>query len=77
MSNEFRQVDLMIGDAQRRRTTERKLQISEQSYAAGGDGFLCGATAWSWAKPFVSLAMAVAVSTHRPLLPAVRKAPQI
>ena len=36
MSNEFRQVDLMIGDVRRRRwTTERKLQIIEESYAAG------------------------------------------
>lgn len=34
MSNEFRQVDLMIGDVRRRRwTTERKLQIIEESYA--------------------------------------------
>ncbi len=33
MSNEFRQVDLMIGDVRRRRwTTERKLQIIEESY---------------------------------------------
>ncbi|WFP90749.1 IS3 family transposase [Ensifer adhaerens] len=36
MSNEFRQVDLMIGDVRRRRwTTERKLQIIEESYAPG------------------------------------------
>ncbi len=36
MSNEFRQVDLMIGDVRRRRwTTERKLQIIEESYAQG------------------------------------------
>lgn len=36
MSSEFRQVDLMIGDVRRRRcTTERKLQIIEESYAAG------------------------------------------
>lgn len=36
MSNEFRQVDLMIGDVRRRRwTTDRKLQIIEESYAAG------------------------------------------
>nr|ASK45959.1 hypothetical protein [Agrobacterium radiobacter] len=36
MSNEFRQVDLMIGDVRRRRwTTERKLQIIEESCAAG------------------------------------------
>ena len=35
-ANEFRQVDLMIGDVRRRRwTTERKLQIIEESYAAG------------------------------------------
>ncbi len=35
MSNEFRQVDLMIGDVRRRRwTPERKLQIIEESYAA-------------------------------------------
>lgn len=36
MFNEFRQVDLMIGDVRRRRwTTERKLQIIEESYAQG------------------------------------------
>lgn len=36
MSNEFRQVDLMIGDVRRRRwTTERKLQIIEESYGPG------------------------------------------
>lgn len=36
MSNEFRQVDLMIGGVRRRRwTTERKLQIIEESYAPG------------------------------------------
>jgi transposase len=36
MSNEFRQVDLMIGDVRRRRwTTERKLQIIGESFAPG------------------------------------------
>lgn len=36
MSNEFRQVELMVGDVRRRRwTTERKLQIIEESYAPG------------------------------------------
>lgn len=58
MSNEFRQVDLMIGDVRRRRwTTERKLQIIEESYAAGRP-FLRGAATWRCAKSSVSLASA-------------------
>jgi transposase len=36
MSKEYRHVELMIGDVRRRRwTTERKLQIIEESYAPG------------------------------------------
>lgn len=35
MSNEFRQVDPMIGDIRRRWTMERKLEIIEESYAPG------------------------------------------
>ncbi|RWQ69981.1 MAG: hypothetical protein EOS85_27785 [Mesorhizobium sp.] len=36
MSNEYRQVELMVGDVWRRRwTTERKLQIIEENHAQG------------------------------------------
>ncbi len=58
MTNEFRQVELIVGDVRRRRcTTERKLQIIEERYPRG-DGFLCGAAVWSRAKSPVSLAQA-------------------
>lgn len=64
----------MIGDVRRRRwTTERKLQIIEESYAAG-EHFLCGKAAWSCAKPlyrwrrFLSVRGAEAVDSDEPVI---------
>lgn len=65
MSNEYRHIELMVGDVRRRRwTTERKLQIIEESYAPGET---VSSAARRCAKSSLSLEMATkdqGSSTH-------------